>query len=163
MRSLLALIMALQLTALLQAQSSLVSLAREAGVDWLLGEWEGSGDNGDVIQTAFRPELNDHIVIVTYKDSRSEAKGMIMVEPGTEQAKYCTADNQGGVGDGIWSVEEGKIILRYRYVSPEQETRRMAIVFTKLASDRMDVAIHELDSGNVVGASRWNTEFKRKK
>jgi hypothetical protein len=147
-----------------RAEKSLGELASEAGVEWLLGQWQLEGDDADGPTLVFKGELDNHVVAVTYKDQRSETKGMIFLPPGTIEPKYYSGDDKGGVGIGAWSVEDNKAVLKNKHTDSEGRTIKMAITFEKLDDKSMEVKIFDLDDQNKLGSdARMTAKFVRKK
>jgi hypothetical protein len=145
------------------AQKSLAEVATEAGVDWLLGQWQ-SDSNGDVLALSFKAELDKHVIIVNYKDRRSETMGMILLEPGTMEPKYYAGDNLGGAGTGEWSAEDNKAILKHKHTDIDGKITKLGFTFTKVNADSMEVKIFALNDQNEMGSeARSNTTFQRKK
>lgn len=147
-----------------RAQQSLGDLASGAGVEWLAGEWQAETDDGNTVFLSFTPDLDKHICIVHQKDQRSESKGIVFVDPATSEAKFCTANNRGGSGSGVWSAKDGKAILKYKHTSAEGTTARMGLSFTKVNAGTMEVKIFELSENNELGnEARTTLKFNRKK
>jgi hypothetical protein len=145
------------------AQKSLAEAATEAGVDWLLGQWQAD-NNGDVLALSFKAELDKHVVIVNYKDRRSETTGIILLEPGTMEPKYYAGDNLGGVGTGEWSAEDNKAILKNKHTNIDGKITKIGFTFTKVNADSMEVKIFALNDQNELGSEARSTiTFQRKK
>lgn len=152
-----------QLTCVSLAQRTLSGLAAEVGVEWIIGSWVGTSDSGGTIELSFKPDLKDRIAIVTYNDGRSESRGMIYMDPNSEEPKYLSVNTQGAVGTGTWTAEDNKPILKYRQVNSDGQTSKMALVFKKIDAKTMEVALHDLESGDQVSdSSRGSIQFKRK-
>ncbi len=146
-----------------QAQQSLGDMASQAGVEWLAGDWQ-SADDGGSVSISFKPDLNNYVVFVTYKDQRADSKGMIFVDPASSQAKYCSANDQGGAGTGTWSAEKGKAILKYKHTEANGQVARMGITFSKTDSSTMEVKILDLNEKDQLGdEEKMTAKFKRKK
>lgn len=147
-----------------RADKSLGELATEAGVDWLMGQWQMENDDADAPTLSFKGELDNHVVVVSYKDQNMETKGMIFLPPGTMEPKYHAGDNKGGVGTGVWSAEESKAILKHTHTDADGKVSKMAFTFAKLDSKSMELRIYELDSQNQLGSdARTTVKFVRKK
>lgn len=148
-----------------QAQSAkLGDLAAEAGVDWLVGDWQAVTDSGDTIFISFKADLDNRVGSVHFKDRRSESKGIVVLDPVSGEVKYYTGNNRGDVGTGVWSAEDKKAILKYKHTSADGNTSRMGLVFSKVNADTMQVKLYELSGQDELGdESRGDLEFKRKK
>ncbi len=152
------------LTAPVQAQNTLAELASSAGVEWLLGDWQYVGDNGETVELSFKAELDNHICIVTYKDPRSQGKGIILLESGSMEPKYYAGDNRGGVTTGTWTAEDKKAILKSKNIDKDGQTRKMGIKFAKVDASSMELSIHDLNDQNELGdEARVTVKLQRKK
>jgi hypothetical protein len=147
-----------------QAQDSLGDLVNQAGVDWLMGDWQTTSDRGDTVQLSFKGDLDNHVAFITHKDQRTESKGIVIVEPGSTQPKYYAGDKLGGSGTGVWSVEDGKAILKYKHTAADGKVSKMGITFAKVDADTMEVNIYSLSDSDELGTdARVTTKFKRTK
>lgn len=147
-----------------QAQSSLGELASQAKVDWLMGDWQATTDNGGTMAVSFKGDLDNHIALVTQKDQRSESKGIIIVDPAGGEPKFYCGNNLGGTGSGVWSAEDGKAVLKYKHTDADGRTMKMGITFTKVDANTMEVRIFDLSDKDELGTdARTTVQFKRKK
>lgn len=147
-----------------QAQSKLGDLVAEAGVDWLVGDWQAETDSGDTVFISLKADLDNRVGFIHFKDRRSESKGIVVLDPISGEAKYYSGNNRGDAGTGVWTAEDNKAILKYKHTSADGNTTRMGLVFSKVNANTMRVALHELSEKDVLGeGSRGDLEFKRKK
>ncbi|MCL5098006.1 MAG: hypothetical protein M1608_10860 [Candidatus Omnitrophica bacterium] len=145
------------------AQPNLVDLANEAGVGWLTGEWQTVNNEGQTVLLAFKPDLDNHIVQVHYKDARSESKGMVVLDPDTRNVKFWSANNLGGVGTGAWSAEDRRAILKYKHTDADGRLFRIGLTFTRLDANQMEVKLYDLSEyGELSSEPRWTATFTRK-
>jgi hypothetical protein len=147
-----------------RAQQSLGDMVSSAGLEWLAGDWQAETDNGSTIALSFKMDLDKHLCFVHQKGERSEAKGMVYVDPTSSEIKFCSVNNLGGAGTGVWSAEEGKAVLKYKHAGTDGRTMRLGMTFAKVNADSMEVKIFELSDNNELGnEARTTIKFNRKK
>ena len=154
----------LAMTFMVQAQQNLGELVAEAGVDWMIGQWQFTTDNGDDLILEFGADLDKHMGTVRYKDQRTESKGIVLLDPSSKEVKYYSVNNRGAFGTGTWTVEDNKAVLKFKQTDADGATMRMGLAFAKVDANTMEVQIFELgDSDKLGDEARFTAKFKRKK
>jgi hypothetical protein len=147
-----------------RAQQNLGEMVSSAGLEWLAGDWQAETDSGNTLAVSFKMDLDKHLCFVHQKDQRSESKGMVYLDPATSEVKFCSVNNLGGLGTGVWSVEDAKAVLKYKHTGADGRTGRIGLTFAKVNADSMEVKIFELSENNELGTeARTTVKFNRKK
>jgi hypothetical protein len=145
------------------AQNSLRQLVGEAGTQWLIGEWEGRDDQGGAISLSFKWDLNQQAIMGHVKTSQWEGKSITALDATIDEVTYYAVDNRGAIGRGTWSEDNGKPVLKYHYSTPEGESGRVGVVYTRSGQNKVRIEIFALDaSQNFIRPARWEVTLTRK-
>jgi len=146
------------------AQQSLGDLAKEYGVDWLVGNWVTTTEEGEKLQLIYRWKLNKHLITMQIKVGEFEYLGMVFYKPMDEQVIQVGADNRGGGSRGLWTVEGDKAILKIEYTDTYGETRRFAAAHSRIDKTTMKVELYGVDEGGNIADEPWSSsQYKRQK
>jgi len=153
----------LSFTVTVHAQQTLGDRIIKAGTDWLIGEWEGTDDDGRTLQQTFSWDLDKHVVTSRSKTPRWEIKGTTGWNPETDEAVYVGFSNRGGAVKGTWKEHEGSPMLKIKVVDQEGRSWSGAVVYKKKDASTMDVQIFGLDGGgDLEGAPQTTITYKKK-
>ena len=146
------------------AQDKLGDFVTEAGFDWLIGNWEATGDEGDKFELIYKWELDKHLLTMQLKWANNEYRAMIFYKPTEDKIVQITVDNQGGTGKGTWEPDGDKAVLKHEHTDSDWQTTKMGFVHSKVDENTIKWEGHELDSsGELSDYSFFTIEFKRQK
>jgi hypothetical protein len=146
------------------AQEKLGDLVTEGGFDWMIGSWTATTDQGDKISLAWTWELDKHVLNMHLKWPNYEYRGMIYYVPAEDKIVQVGADDRGGNGKGVWESEDDKAILKYENTDADGQTRKIAMVHSRVDKDTMKVEVYKLsDTGQLSESPVFTTQYKRLK
>lgn len=146
------------------AQQSLGDLVAEAGLDWMIGKWVATTDDGNEIQAVYQWQLNKHMVSTQFKMGQWEGQGMIYYSPSEDNVVQVGVDNMGGSNKGIWYPDGDAAVARLDYTQRSGESGKMAIIHSKVDAKTMKVIMYAVDESGQLADEPWGTlEYKRQK
>ena len=147
-----------------RAQQTLGDLVEEAGLNWMVGRWATTTDEGDRIQLIYRWQLDRHLATIQFKTPDFEYYGMIFYIPAKEEVVQVGADNRGGSGKGLWEPDGDKAVMKIEHTGTDGETNRMGLVHSKVNAETMKMELCAVDSAGELAEEPWATlEFKRQR
>jgi len=153
----------LSFTVTVRAQQTLGDRIVEAGTDWLIGEWEGSDDEGGTLLQTFSWDLDKHAMNSRSKTPRWEIKGTTGWDPEKHKAVYVGFSNRGGAIKGTWGKHEGSPMLKLKATDLEGRSWSGAVVYKKKDASTMEVQIFGLaDDGELDESRQTSITYKKK-
>jgi len=147
-----------------RAQQTLGDLVEEAGLNWMIGSWVTTTDEGEKIQLIYKWELDKHLVTIQVKMPDYEYRGMIFYVPAKEQVVQVAVDNRGGSGKGVWEPDGDKAVMKIEHTGTDGETNRMGLVHSKVNAETMKMELYAMESTGELAEEPWATlEYKRQR
>jgi uncharacterized protein (TIGR02246 family) len=115
---------------------------RLAELSWLIGEWEESDKTNDLnVRSQFVWSRGGNFITrnVTVKkagETTMEGWQIIGWDPLEERIRSWTFDGEGGFGEGTWTREGDRWLLRETGVAPDGTRTSADSTFTKVSADR---------------------------
>ena len=145
-----------------KAQQSLGDIVKEYGFDWLIGKWAAQTDEGNKIQVIYNWQLDKHLVTIDLKWPDYEHRGMIFYVPGKDEVVQIGVDNKGSTWQGTWEVDGDKARVRIEQTKADGQTRKMAIVYSKVDARTMKTEVYGVDeTGKLTGEPRGTLQYNR--
>jgi len=146
-----------------KAQQSLGDIVKEYGFDWIIGKWVGQTDEGNKIHVIYNWQCDKHLVTINLKWPDYEHRGMIFYVPSKNEVVQIGVDNEGSTCQGTWDVDGDKACLRIEQTRPDGQTRKMAIVYSKVDARTMKTEVYGVDeAGKLTNEPRGTLEYQRK-
>ena len=124
-----------------------------APLGFLLGEWTGKMDEGDILVSANWSDAGNYLLREFVIRSRSGEKiggtQRIGWDPVTNQIKSWSFDSQGGLGKDIWRRDGNRWIVESSDVMANGKTATSSASYTPTSEGRF---LWESAGGNVAGA-----------
>lgn len=146
-----------------RAQRSLESLVSEAKAGWMFGQWQGTGEKGEVTTLSISWDLEKHVVLLHLKMPGIETKGYTVIEPKSEMPRFYSFDKEGTVSKGAWAVEGSDLVLRVEAESATLGSWKQGFVFTGNAREGLQVRLHGIDSSGNLTTAKEILKFKKDK
>lgn len=147
-----------------RAQQTLGDLVEEAGLNWMIGRWVTTTDEGDEIQLIYRWQLDKHLATIQLRTPDFEYYGMIFYVPAKEEIVQVGADNRGGSGKGLWEPDGDKAIMKIEHTGVYGEIQRMGLAHSRVNAKTMKIEMYAVDSAGELAEEPWATlEFKRQR
>jgi hypothetical protein len=152
------------LTSTAAAQEKLGDLVAEAGLDWMIGRWVATTNEGQELQAIYKWELDKHMVSMSFNMGEFEGRGMIFYSASQGNVVQVGVDNMGGSNKGIWYPEGDKAVAKLEFSQATGETAKMAIVHSKVDPKTMKVEMYGVDEYGELSEEPWATlEYKRQR
>lgn len=147
-----------------RAQQTLGDLVEEAGLNWMVGRWVTTTDEGDKIQLIYTWQLDKHLATIQLKTPDFEYYGMIFYVPAKGQVVQVGVDDRGGSGKGLWEPDGDKAVMKIEHTGVYGETQRMGLVHSKVNAETMKMELYAVESTGGLADESWATlEFKRQR
>jgi len=145
------------------AQETLAGRVDAGGAGWMLGTWEGQTENGDSFTQTFTWELEQHMILSHWQSPRMQTKGVILLDPQSDQVQFIAGSNRGGLLKGVWNPEGDALVLTLTAISPEGETWKAAVSHRRIDADTMQVDFYPIGAdGTRESTAAMSTQLKRK-
>jgi len=146
------------------AQEKLGDLVEEAGLNWMIGRWTATTDDGQEIEIVYRWGLDRYMVTADFKMGEYAYRGMIFYVPAEEKVVEVGVDNRGGTAKGTWEIDGEKAISKSDRIQANSETVKAAMIHSKVNGKTMKVAVYQVEAKGKQADEPWATlEFKRQK
>ena len=138
-----------------------------AKVSWLIGEWEGTGSNGNTQQVSYKWAIENVAMSIT-TGGRMQNSGVLGFDR-TKGKLVGKSYSRRGHLDTEWSFAGGKIIEKLTInVTMQGEDREfnLARSYRSVDKNTMEMTMHRLNDDGELGAvmERFGTiKYKRKK
>lgn len=114
------------------AQGTLGDLMAQYGYGWILGQWQGTDDEGLTSQVKYALTLDKHAGTVDVKMGQFAYHGMVMFVPAREEVVQIGADNMGGYWKGTWTEDYEGLVNRHERVQADGGSEKMEHVYVKV-------------------------------
>jgi hypothetical protein len=146
------------------AQGPLGALLAQYGYGWILGQWQGTDDQGRTSQVKYALTLDKHAGLVDVKIGRFLYHGLIMFVPSREEVIQMGADNMGGFWEGTWSQDYEGLVNAQEYIRPDGSGQKMEHVYVKVDDGNFKVKQYAVEAGGYRGSTpRGAVTFKRQR
>jgi uncharacterized protein (TIGR02246 family) len=110
-------------------------------LEWLIGDWVDESPDSLVV-TSYRWADNHHFILNEFKvqiKGRPAMTGSQRIgwDPLTKQIRSWAFDSEGGFGEGLWTRDANRWIVKATAVTHEGHNVSATNVMTQLGSDRM--------------------------
>lgn len=137
-------ILATVLAVSVQAQQvSLVDKLAEASAEWLIGTWTGTDDGGDTVTITYASEFDGKAGSVHLKGNSIELKGLIGVDPVTDEVRQHAVTSIGAVLAGTWDDNGSGLTFHATWHLPDGATLERVYVHESDGSDSMRVTVYD--------------------
>jgi len=149
--------------AFVQAQITLADKVAEGGVEWMIGDWEGTGDDRETVSLSFKWDLNKHVIFLHRKSARWESKGMNAVDPESGDVKFIGVTSMGGFLTGVWEDKDGYPLMKLTAKGADGRSWKGGIVYKSSGNATMEVEYYAAnDAGDLEEPARGSWTFKKK-
>jgi uncharacterized protein (TIGR02246 family) len=120
--------------------SSLTPHDRLMPLAWLVGDWVDEGSDA-VVQISCRWSEDKNFFLVDFNAKMQGKPGLkssqrIGWDPLTQKVKSWVFDSDGGYGDGIWTLVEGRWVIKSNAVMPDGQTGSATIMLEPSGNDK---------------------------
>ena len=136
------LILPLLVAGSLPAQETLLSIAQQEGVEWIVGKWTGTNSEGRSVALEYEWELDGHALEIDLTMGAESYKGMIALQPTDSRAVEFGADSSGGVTRATWRVQDGLVISDRTGTRSDGREIKIAVVNKKVDADTVIATVH---------------------
>jgi len=114
------------------AQGPLGDLMAQYGYKWILGQWQGTDDEGRSSQVKYALTLDQHAGTVDVQMGQFAYHGMVMFVPAREEVIQVGADNMGGWWKGTWTEDYDGLVNRHERIQTDGTSEKMEHVYVKV-------------------------------
>ena len=131
--------------------SMLRDRVRTAGVDWVVGEWRGTNNQGQAITVDYEWGLDGHLLEIDLAIADNTYKGTILRRPDDGALTEVGADNRGGMTHATWEVKDGALLSKRTGTRPGGQVIRIAVRNRKVDADTVLATVHTLSPEGELG------------
>jgi uncharacterized protein (TIGR02246 family) len=112
------------------------------GLDWVIGDWTGNTDTGEVERLGFDWTGNQNFIVASFTTAAKDvlvgdATVWIGWDPTAKNIRAWLFDSTGGIGDGAWTEEGSKWSLKMNVVLPDGKKATATYVLTRVDKDNL--------------------------
>jgi len=141
----------------IQAQDNLRDTIRAKQVDWIVGDWRGTNDQGQPLTVEYEWELEGHMLEIDLTMGDLTYKGAILRRAADGSIVEAGGDNFGGTTQSTWEVEDGALISKRTGTGPDGQVIRVAVKNRKVDGDTVVATVHALSPGGELGEEALDT------
>lgn len=141
----------------LNAQESVRAVFQKEGVDWIVGRWTGTNEQGRDITICYEWDLEGHVLELDLTIGDMGYKGMLVRRPTDGRLIEFGADSTGGVTRSRWRMEEGTLISERTGARAEEPEVRVAVVSKKVDENTFIATVHALSEDGAMGDETLDT------
>ncbi len=144
-------------------QESIKDIVEQEGLAWLVGQWKASTDDGTEILLTYRWAVKGHAIVSNFKMGDNSSQGIIYFVADEQQVKQLTVDSRGQVVAATWEVRDGKAITKTKMTDEYGQATDVGFAYSKIDATTMNVAVYELENGELSDYSAFDIDFKKQK
>jgi hypothetical protein len=144
-------------------QESLKDIVEQEGFAWMIGQWKASMDDGTEILLTYRWAVKGHAIVSNFKMGDNLSQGIIYLVADEQQARQMTIDSQGRATPATWELKDGKAVSKTKMFDEYGQATDTGFVFSKVDVITMNVAVHQLEDGELSEYSWFDIDFKKQK
>jgi len=123
------------------------ALLAQYGYGWILGQWQGTDDQGRTSQVKYALTLDKYAGLVDVRMGSFAYHGLVMFVPSREEVIQMGADNMGGFWKGTWSEDYDGVVNRHEYIRPDGSTQKMEHVYVKVNDGAIKIKQYAVEAG----------------
>ncbi|UCD50955.1 MAG: hypothetical protein JSW27_25955 [Phycisphaerales bacterium] len=129
------------------SQGSLGDMLSQYGYEWILGQWQGTDDQGRTAQVTYGLTLDKHAGLVSVQMGPFAYRGLVMFVPAREEVIQIGADNMGGYWKGTWSEDYEGLVNRHERMQVDGSTEKMEHVYVKIDGGTIKIKQYAVEAG----------------
>jgi hypothetical protein len=114
------------------AEGRLGDLMAQYGYGWILGQWQGTDDEGRTSQVKYALTLDKHAGTVDVTMGQFAYHGLVMFVPAREEVIQVGADSMGGYWKGTWTEDYEGLVNRHERIQTDGTSEKMEHVYVKV-------------------------------
>lgn len=122
-------------------------LLAQNGYGWILGQWQGTDDQGRTSQVKYALTLDKHAGTVDVKMGSFAYHGLVMFVPSREEVIQIGADNMGGCWKGTWGEDYEGLVNRHECARADGSTENMEHVYVKINDGTVKIKQYAVEAG----------------
>ncbi len=143
------------------AQESLKDVVEQQGLEWMIGRWKATMDNGQEILLSYQWAAQGQTVVSTFKMGESSSQGMIYFDADEEQAKQFSVDSQGRVNKGTWEIQGDKAVLKTTMSDEYGQATELGVTYEKVNATTIKVGVYALENGGLAYDPWFEIDYKK--
>jgi len=144
-------------------QESLKDIVEQEGLAWLAGQWKAVTDDGTEILLTYRWAVKGYAIVSNFKMGDNSSQGIIYFVADDQQVRQLTVDSRGQAVAATWEVQDGKAITKTKMIDEYGEATDVGFAFSRTDATTMNVAVYELENGELSDYSAFDINFKKQK
>ena len=144
-------------------QESIKDIVEQEGLSWMIGQWKTSMDDGTEILLTYRWAVKGYAIVGNFKMGDNTSQGIIYFVADDQQVRDLTVDSRGQAIEATWEVQDGKAISKTKMIDEYGEATDVGFAFSKTDATTMNVAVYELENGELSDYSSFDIDFKKQK
>ena len=144
-------------------QESIKDIVEQEGLSWMVGQWKATMDDGTEILLTYRWAVKGYAIVSNFKMGDNSSQGIIYFVADEQQVRQLTVDSRGQAVAATWEVQDGKAITKTKMTDEYGQTTDVGFAYSKVDSTTMNVAVYELENGELSDYSSFDIDFKKQK
>lgn len=125
----------------------------EAGAEWLIGEWTGTDPEGRPFTLTYAQLFDGQAGSVHFKSEGMEMKGLIAVDPSSDDVRQFSVTSTGELVSGTWYDEGGDLILDVSWTTTNGSYNQRSYVYNRVDAKTVKVVMYN--------GPRWQSDTTR--
>ena len=126
---------------------NLAEILESAGLGTLIGTWVDQDTNGQAISLTYTWRIKDRVLGLSIKAPGDDSEGLIAVDPESGEVMQVSADENGGVGMGQWTEENGVATLILKTVDSDKKEETVKVSH-RIENDQLIVGLQNSTTGD---------------
>jgi len=144
-------------------QESIKDIIDQEGFSWMVGQWKAATDDGTEILLTYRWAVKGYAIVSNFEMGDYVSQGIIYLVPDEQRAGQLSVDSRGQAIPATWEVKDGKVITKTKMTDEYGQTTDVGYAFSKIDGTTMNVAVYELENGELSDYSSFDIDFKKQK
>ena len=144
-------------------QESIKDIVEQEGLSWMVGQWKAVTDDGTEILLTYRWAVKGYAIVSNLKMGDNSSQGIIYFVADEQQVRQLTVDSRGQAVAATWEVQDGKAITKTKMIDEYGEATDVGFAFSRTDASTMNVAVYELENGELSDYSSFEIDFKKQK
>jgi len=144
-------------------QESIKDIIEQEGFSWMVGQWKATTDDGTEILLTYRWAVKGYAIVSNFKMGDLVSQGIIYLVADEQQARQLSVDSRGQATTATWGVQDGKVVAKTKMTDEYGQATDVGIVYSKVDTTTMNVAVYELENGELSDNSSFDIDFKKQK
>ena len=143
------------------AQESLKEIVMQEGLQWMVGSWKATTDDGQDILITHQWTVDGHAMTSGFEMEGLSSQGLIYFDADAEEVKQFSVNSRGQTSEATWESVDGKAIALTTMQDEYGEATDAGIVYSRVNANAITISIHGRNYGELSDDAWFTLDCKK--